>query len=68
MALRRSGQTDAEWLRASFNARMYKDLLNESLFLDLDHSRQLIGNWITGRITGSPPSLASKRRRAYANN
>ena len=30
----------------SFNGRMRDELLNESLFLDLDHSRQLIGAWV----------------------
>ena len=29
----------------SFNGRMRDELLNESLFLDLDHTRQLIGDW-----------------------
>jgi len=30
----------------SFNGRMRDELLNESHFLDLDHSRQLIGAWV----------------------
>ena len=31
----------------SFNGRMRDELLNESLFIDLDHARQLIGAWVT---------------------
>jgi putative transposase len=30
----------------SFNGRMRDELLNESLFLDLDHARSRIANWI----------------------
>jgi putative transposase len=30
----------------SFNGRMRNELLNESLFLDLDHARSRIANWI----------------------
>lgn len=29
----------------SFNGRMRDELLNESLFIDLDQARQLIGAW-----------------------
>jgi len=31
----------------SFNGRMRDELLNESLFIDLDQARQLIGAWVT---------------------
>ena len=31
----------------SFNGRMRDELLNESLFIDLDQARQLIGTWVT---------------------
>jgi putative transposase len=30
----------------SFNGRMRDELLNESLFMDLDQARQLIGAWV----------------------
>jgi transposase InsO family protein len=30
----------------SFNARMRAELLNESLFLDIDQARQLISAWV----------------------
>jgi len=47
----------------SFNGRMRDELLNESLFLDLDHTRQLIGAWVTDYNTARPHSaLATKRR------
>ena len=31
----------------SFNGRMRDELLNESLFLDLDQARQIIAAWVT---------------------
>ena len=40
----------------SFNGRMRDELLNESLFLDLDHSRQLIGAWVADYNTARPHS------------
>jgi putative transposase len=40
----------------SFNGRMRDELLNESLFLDLDHTRQLIGAWVTDYNTARPHS------------
>jgi putative transposase len=39
----------------SFNGRMRDELLNESLFLDLDHARSRIANWID-RL--QPPAAA----------
>ena len=40
----------------SFNGRMRDELLNESLFLDLDQARQLISAWITDYNTARPHS------------
>jgi putative transposase len=31
----------------SFNCRMRDELLNESLFFDLDHARRAIGAWVS---------------------
>jgi len=51
----------------SFNGRMRDELLNESLFLDLDHSRQLIGDWVADYNTARPHSaLGYKTPVAYA--
>jgi transposase InsO family protein len=51
----------------SFNGRMRDELLNESLFLDLDHSRQLIGDWVTDYNTARPHSaLGYQTPVAYA--
>ena len=51
----------------SFNGRMRDELLNESLFLDLDHTRQLIGDWVVDYNTARPHSaLAYKTPAAYA--
>ena len=51
----------------SFNGRMRDELLNESLFLDLDHTRQLIGDWVTDYNTARPHSaLGYKTPVAYA--
>ena len=33
----------------SFNGRMRDELLNESLFLDLDQARQIIAAWVAER-------------------
>ena len=41
----------------SFNGRMRDELLDESLFLGLDHARSRIANWIT--ITTSGTALGS---------
>lgn len=47
----------------SFNGRMRDELLNESLFIDLNHARQLIDDWVTDYNTARPhSSLATKRR------
>ena len=51
----------------SFNGRMRDELLNESLFIDLDQARQLIGTWITDYNTARPhSSLGYKTPAAYA--
>jgi transposase InsO family protein len=51
----------------SFNGRMRDELLNESLFIDLDHARRLIGAWITDYNTARPhSSLGYKTPAAYA--
>jgi putative transposase len=51
----------------SFNGRMRDELLNESLFMDLDHARQLIGAWIADYNTARPhSSLGYKTPVAYA--
>ena len=45
----------------SFNGRMGDELLNESLFIDLDQARQLISAWIADYNTARPhSSLAYK--------
>ena len=52
----------------SFNGRMRDELLNESLFLDLDHARQLIGAWVTDYNTARPhSSLGYQTPAAYAD-
>lgn len=51
----------------SFNGRMRDELLNETLFLDLDHSRQLIAAWVADYNTARPhSSLGYKTPAAYA--
>ena len=51
----------------SFNGRMRDELLNESLFIDLDQARQLIGHWATDYNTARPhSSLGYKTPAAYA--
>ena len=51
----------------SFNGRMRDELLNESLFIDLDQARQLIGAWATDYNTARPhSSLGYKTPAAYA--
>jgi len=53
----------------SFNGRMRDELLNESLFLDLDHTRKLIGAWVTDYNTARPHSaLGYKTPVAYAKH
>jgi putative transposase len=51
----------------SFNGRMRDELLNETLFLDLDQARQLIGTWATDYNIARPhSSLGYKTPTAYA--
>jgi transposase InsO family protein len=51
----------------SFNGRMRDELLNESLFVDLDQARQLIGTWTADYNTARPhSSLGYKTPAAYA--
>jgi transposase InsO family protein len=51
----------------SFNGRMRDELLNESLFVDLDQARQLIGAWAADYNTARPhSSLGYKTPAAYA--
>ena len=51
----------------SFNGRMRDELLNESLFVDLDQARQLIGAWAADYNTARPhSSLGYKTPTAYA--
>ena len=51
----------------SFNGRMRDELLNESLFIDLDQARHLIGAWVTDYNTARPhSSLGYKTPAAYA--
>ena len=50
-----------------FNGRMRDELLNESLFIDLDQARRLIGAWVTDYNTARPhSSLGYKTPAAYA--
>jgi putative transposase len=51
----------------SFNGRMRDELLNESLFVDLDQARQLISAWVTDYNTARPhSSLGYKTPATYA--
>lgn len=51
----------------SFNGRMRDELLNESLFTDLDQARRLIDAWLTDYNTARPhSSLGYKTPAAYA--
>ncbi len=48
-------------------SRMRDELLNESLFIDLDQARQLIGAWVIDYNTARPhSSLGYKTPAAYA--
>jgi putative transposase len=52
----------------SFNGRMRDELLNETLFIDLDQARQLIDVWATDYNTARPYSpLGYKTPAAYAD-
>ena len=49
------------------NGRMRDELLNESLFIDLDQARQLISAWVADYNTARPhSSLGYKTPAAYA--
>ena len=51
----------------SLNGRMRDELLNESLFIDLDQARRLFGAWIADYNTTRPhSSLGYKTPAAYA--
>jgi transposase InsO family protein len=51
----------------SFNGRMRDELLNETLFVDLDQARQLISDWAADYNTARPhSSLGYKTPAAYA--
>jgi hypothetical protein len=53
----------------SFNGRMRDELLNESLFLDLDQARQMITAWVADFNTRRPhSSLGYKTPAAYADH
>ena len=52
----------------SFNGRMRDELLNETLFVDLDHARRAIGDWVTDYNTARPhSSIGYKTPTAYAD-
>ena len=52
----------------SFNGRMRDELLNETLFLDLDQARLLIGAWVADYNTARPhSSLGYRTPAAYAD-
>lgn len=51
----------------SFNGRMRDELLNETLFVDLDQARQIISDWADDYNTARPhSSLGYKTPAAYA--
>jgi transposase InsO family protein len=53
----------------SFNGRMHDELLNESLFLDLDQARQIIAAWIADYNARRPhSSLGYITPAAYADH
>ena len=53
----------------SFNGRMRDELLNESLFIDLDQARQIIGAWVVDYNTVRPhSSLGYTTPAAYADH
>ena len=53
----------------SFNGRMRDELLNESLFIDLDQARSIIGAWVIDYNTARPhSSLAYRTPAAYADH
>ena len=53
----------------SFNGRMRDELLNETLFLDLDQARRMIGAWVEDYNTARPhSSLGYKTPAFYAEH
>ena len=53
----------------SFNGRMRDELLNESLFLNLDQARQIIAAWVADYNTRRPhSSLGYRTPAAYADD
>jgi len=53
----------------SFNGRMRDELLNETLFLDLDQARRMIGTWVEDYNTARPhSSLGYKTPALYAEH
>jgi putative transposase len=50
----------------SFNGRMRDELLNESLFIDLDQARWLIAAWVADNTARPHSSLGYKTPAAYA--
>lgn len=46
MALHRPRQADAERVIESFNGSLRDELLNEELFLSMDHARVQIAAWV----------------------
>lgn len=69
MALHRAWQADVRHgFIESFNGRMRDELLNETLFLDLDQARQIIGAWVADYNTARPhSSLGYQTPTAYAD-
>ena len=51
-----------------FNGRMRDELLNESLFLDLDQARQIVTAWVADHNTRRPSSLGYRTPAAYADH
>jgi putative transposase len=53
---------------ASFNGRMRDELLNESLFFGLDHTRELIASWAEDYNTARPhSSLGYRTPKVFSN-
>jgi putative transposase len=52
----------------SFNGRIRDELLNESLFLGLDHAREFIASWVEDYNTARPhSSLGYQTPKAFSN-
>jgi putative transposase len=67
LALHRARPADKERLHQSFNGRMRDELLNGSLFFDLDQARWLVAAWVADYNTARPhSSLGYKTPAAYA--